>query len=88
MEPARPAEQPVVSEPARQATRAAPALPVAARAPVAPLPEQVRDLAVGGDEHRERAELASSDPAGVELPARLEMKAHLRSSEDPEAERP
>jgi hypothetical protein len=82
-------EQPAVSELARKATPAvAPAVPVAARLPTAPSPEQVRDYAVGADEHHGKPELAASDPAGVERPLRLELKAFSRATEDPQGEEP
>lgn len=86
-EAALPIERPTVSSPARKAILAAPAEPVAARLPVAPSPEQVRDYAIGADEHREKSAVASSDPAGVERPVRLELKAG-RITEDSQSEEP
>jgi hypothetical protein len=82
-----PVEQPA-NEPARKATLPDPAVPVAAIVPAVPLPAQVRDYAVGHDENRGKAELASSDPAGVERPALLEMKALSRPTEEPPADEP
>ena len=87
-EPAFPVEGPTVSEPGRKAILAAPAEPIAARLPAAPSPEQVRDYPVGADEHHVKTEVAGSDPAGVERPVRLELKAASRTTEDSQAEEP
>jgi len=75
-------EQQPAREPQTKAAAVQPAPAVAVRLPPVPRPEEVRDYAVGADENRPKSELATSDPAGVERPARLELQALSRSSED------
>ena len=86
--PAPMVEQPSVNEPVKISLPIPPSTSVAAPLPTMPAPEHARDYALGADENRMKAELARSDPAGIERPVRLVLGVLSRVTEDPQAEEP